>query len=511
MQCYAASSFLNRRATVRKLLSLMIALALGLALLPGLASAQTGSYRTTFQIRNLSTTAQANVQVKFINQDGTVATTFSGPIPPGGSVNFFELTAAEAGSGWSGSPLGAIPAGFNGSVEILSDQPIVAVTNILQISGGAIRLGESYNGFNAGDTNFILPVLMRNNSGFNTWFSVQNTGASAAQVTINYTPAPGSGNGTAATEGPVTIPSGAARTFRQDTNANLSGGDPNGVFIGLAKVTSTQPVVVVVNQENAGSGQMLTYNGIGQSGAAPTLIAPLIQSNNGGFFTSIAVTNVGTATTNVTITYSPNVATGSGVCGTPNPFTVNNLAPNVGTNIIQIAGTPFSDPQFAGCRYIGSATITSSNGQNLVAVVNQLSVSSKNASSYEAFNPATATSKVIAPIAQSGTAFSSLQVYNAGTSPVSGVTITFSPNTTNEPNACPNPSVVTLPNIDAGASVTSIQLAGNFEGADPQFNGCRYVGSATVQGPPGSKLLAVVNQLAFTPGDALFSYNGFNE
>lgn len=490
---------------MRTLLSIMISLALGLALLPNLAFAQTGSYRTTFQIRNLSTTAPANVQVRFINQDGTIATTFSGPIPAGGSVNFFDLTAAEGGAGWTGNPVGAVPAGFNGSVEILSDQPIVAVTNILEISGGGIRLGESYSGFNAGDTNFILPVLMRNNSGFNTWFSVQNTGTSAAQVTIDYTPAPGSGNGTSATEGPVTIPAGAAKTFRQDTNASLSGGDQNGLFIGLAKVTSTQPVVVAVNQENASSGQLLTYNGIGQSSAAPTLIAPLLQSNNGGFFTSIAVTNVGTATTNVTINYSPNVATGAGVCPTPNPFTINNLAPNTGTNVIQINGTPFSDSQFSGCRYIGSATITSSNGQNLVAVVNQLSINSNNASSYEAFNPASATSKVIVPLAQSGTAFSSIQVYNAGTSSVSGVTVAFGPNTTNEANPCPNPNPVNLPNIAAGASVTLIQLAGSFEGADPQFNGCRYVGSATVQGPSGSKLVAVVNQLAFTSGDALFS------
>ncbi|MFQ3682369.1 hypothetical protein [Roseiflexus sp.] len=495
---------------MRKLFLVMLSLALGFAFLPSLAFAQTGSYRTTFQIRNLSTTAAANVQVRFINQDGTVATVFSGPIPAGGSVNFFDLTAAEGGTGWSGNPLATVPAGFNGSVEVLSDQPIVAVTNILQIAGGGIRLGESYSGFNSGDTTFFLPVLMRNNSGFNTWFNVQNVSSSPVQVTINYTPAPGSGNGTPATEGPVTIQSGAAKTFRQDTNAALSGGDPTGVFIGLAKVTSTGgPIVVTVNQENASSGQLLTYNGIGQSAAASTLVAPLLQSNNGGFFTSIAVTNVGTASTNVTITYSPNVATGSGVCPTPSPFTVNNLSPNVGTNIIQIAGNPFSDPQFSGCRYIGSATISSSNGQPLVAVVNQLSLTSKNSSSYEAFNPASATKEVIVPIAQSGTAFSSVQVYNAGSASTSA-TLSFTPNTATDANKCGNPNPVNIPNIPAGGSVTLIQLAGNFEGADPQFNGCRYIGSATVVGPDGAKLLAVVNQLAFGSGDSLFSYNGFN-
>lgn len=494
---------------MRKSLSLMI-LALSLALLPNLAFAQSGSYRTTFQIRNLSTTAQANVQVKFIDQNGNVVTTFSGPIPAGGSVNFFDLTASEGGAGWNGNPSSIVPTGFNGSVEILSDQPILAVTNILEIANNTIRLGESYSGFTAGDTNFILPVLMRNNSGFNTWFSVQNTGSTAAQVTINYTPAPGTGNGTAATEGPVSIPPGASKIFRQDTNSALSGGNENGVFIGLAKVTSTQPVVVIVNQENRGTGRILTYNGIAQSAAAPALIAPLIQSNNGGFFTSIAVTNVGSSATDVTITYSSNVATGPGTCSNLQPYTITNLPPNAGTNVIQIGGTAFSDPQFSGCRYIGSAKISSSNGQNLVAVVNQLSVSSNNASSYEAFNPASATSKVVVPIAQSGTAFSSIQVYNAGTASVN-VTVSFSPNTTNEPNPCSNPTPVTLSNIAAGTSATLIQLAGNFEGADPQFNGCRYVGSATVQGPSGSKIVAVVNQLAFTPGDALFSYNGFNE
>jgi hypothetical protein len=59
--------------------------------------------------------------------------------------------------------------------------------------------------------------------------------------------------------------------------------------------------------------------------------------------------------------------------------------------------------------------------------------------------------------------------------------------------------------IAAGQSLTTIQNASN-----PQFATCTYVGSATVTGPAGAKLFAIVNELGATGGDQLLTYSGFN-
>jgi hypothetical protein len=432
--------------------------------------------------------------VQFVNQDGTTATTQSGTIAANQSVTFFPL--GDPPSGFTGNP---VPTAFNGSVVISSNQPVAAITNILRSDFAA---GGSYNGFSSGDTNVTLPIIMKNNSGFNTYFNVQNLGSDDATVNIAYTPGL---SGSAASEPAATIKAGAAKTYTQADNTALGT-----TFIGIAKVTSTQPVAVTVNQD--GGALFLTYDGIAASKAATTSLQPLVMANNSGFFTGIGVTNVGGAATDVTITYSANTATGGTACaGTPPVKTFPDVAANAGVFSLQIGDVSLGgDPYFATCQYIGSAIVTAD--QNIVAVTNQLGASFSSA--YEGFNPADATASVKLPLLMSnnGGYFTGVQIQNAAASgtPAVAVSITFGPNTATGSSACATPTAVTG-TVAGGASFTKLQLAGGDQG-DPQFNGCTYVGSATVSGPAGSKLLAIVNELSLAGGgDTLLTYSGFNQ
>ena len=150
------------------------------------------------------------------------------------------------------------PSGFNGSVIIESTTQVVAIVNTLG-NGGAYF--ASTTGFSSGSTSINLPLLMKGNGGFDTWFNVQNTGSVSTDVTVTYSTNPPT------TEGPITILPGAAKSFFQDANASLPAG-----FVGSATVTSTagQQIVATVMQVGTGSTKaMLGYNSFGPGSPKP--------------------------------------------------------------------------------------------------------------------------------------------------------------------------------------------------------------------------------------------------
>ena len=193
---------------MKKILALILLLVLVSSVV---VSGQGITYDTGFQVQNLGT-AQANITVTYYNQDGSVAASVADTIAAGGSKTYYPLTA--------------VPDGFNGSVVITSDQPVAAIANEL---GNAGAYGASYAGFSAGATEVNLPLVMRNNGGFNTWFNVQNAGTADANVTVAYTPG---AHGSPYTE-MATIKPGAAHTFDQ---AGLTALGPR--FVGSPKVKS---------------------------------------------------------------------------------------------------------------------------------------------------------------------------------------------------------------------------------------------------------------------------------
>jgi len=493
---------------------LLMAALLALAFLPLTAAAQTTSTVETsgFQVQNLSN-SPANITVQYISAttQAQVATQ-TATIPAGGSLTFVPFSAP-------GYVQMSAPAGFRGSVVILSDQPIVAVTNIL---GANAALGDSYGGFTSGATSLNLPLIVRDNFGIDTSITVQNVGDTSATVNISYVPGIA---GNPATEPPFSLAPGASKTIFQKDNTALGSGAPG--FVGSATITATGNIVATVLQE--GNGQLTAYNAFPAGTGSPTVALPLVLGNNFGAYTGIQVLNAGTLPTTVTINFAPNTVTaptgGLTPCTTP-PQRQLSINPNQTGTLIQDAGNgnPPFDPFFNGCIYIGGATVTSNNNQPLFVIVNQVNSGSKDASSYAGFNPTTATNTVLAPLVAANNfgTFSGVQVQNVGTSTTS-VTITYGPNTFQGTppsgfSLCTTPTPRTT-TVQAGASFTFLQtyIAGQPTtglspiGSDSQFQSCMYVGSATITAGSGGKIAAIVNQISTGPAsnDKLFTYGAF--
>ncbi|MGA9347691.1 MAG: hypothetical protein WBW48_02650, partial [Anaerolineae bacterium] len=251
-------------------------------LLPTLVSAQGAgiTWNSGFQVQNLEN-AVASINIMYYDQTGAevIPGGVDDTIPALGSKTYYPIPHA-------------IGATFNGSVVISSDKQVVAIANLL--ASGTLSAGSATNSFSAGAMTMNLPLIMRGNAGFNTWFNVQNTGTSSTNVTVTYYPGSAGNSGVTET---ASIPAGAAHTFDQETKTALGT-----KFVGSALVTSnSQAIVATVEQAGTGSIKtLLGYNGF--TGGSTTVVAPLVMANNAGFFTGIQVQNVGTATTNVTVT-----------------------------------------------------------------------------------------------------------------------------------------------------------------------------------------------------------------
>jgi hypothetical protein len=472
---------------MRRIFQAIIMLMLTLA--PFGVSAQSSVTSSGFQVQNLNDSQPANIVITYYNADGSVNATQNQQILAGAALTFFN--------GAGGTVAMSATAGFRGSVVISSDQPIAAITNLI---GSGV--GESYGGFSAGSQNVSVPLITRNNFGVSTVLTIQNTGSASTSVTVNYTPGVA---GTAGTD-TATIPAGASVSFDQASNTALGTR-----FVGSAAVVAATggSVVAIVNQQ--GNSQLLTYNAF--TGGGTSIAVPLLVANNFGGLTGLQIQNTGSASADVTVTYSANsvstASAGQTVCGTPPAKTVT-IPANSSTTLIQAGGAAAEgfDAFFATCRYVGGATITSA--QPLVAIVNQ--VAGGSASSYESFSTAAATATVKVPLAMANNfgAFTGIQVQNVGSASTT-VTVTYGPNTVTGTGTCGTPTAATA-TVGANASFTFIQAGGAAaDGFDAQFASCRYVGSATITGGTGSKVVAIVNQASSGSGDTLFTFNAFNQ
>jgi hypothetical protein len=465
---------------------LILALALaGFGASSAFAQAGLTNLLSGMQVYNQGT-ATANIVITIYDSTGAVLGSISDTITAANSKTYFPITG------------GGLPASFSGAAVISSDQPMAAIANTITSD---FNYGDSTSSFASGSTSFNLPLVMCNNSGFNTFFSVQNAGSAPANITIQYKPA---SIGVAGSE-TATINPGASKTFDQKVgsstkNCSTLGSGANTAFVGSAVVTSNEPVVASVMEANTTSFKVLLgFNGF--TGGSTTVNIPLVMANNSGFYTGLQIQNVGTAATVATVTYSANTAGAF----TPTNETCN-LAAGASCSLIQNAG------QWTG-KYIGAATITSS-GQPLVAITNQISAGSASmgpfGSASEGFDPNLATTNVTAPLLYSNNSgyYSAIQFQNVGTGACTA-TMTYGQNTASGETWVPSAENFTLA---VGNSKTIIQNgASPANGSVNTFTGHKYIGSGEAAGTgAGCKLVAIVNQLNPTTGDKFFTYDAFN-
>jgi hypothetical protein len=457
-------------------------------------------YSSAYQIQNLENVA-ATVQIQYYDQTaGTLSASGSISVPANGSKTIFPFTTGTFGDNITG------PATFNGSAVLSSDRQIAAILNT-QTSSSPFY-GAATDGFSQGATSISLPLIACNNSGFDTWFNIQNTGSAAANVTVTYVP--GSSGATGQTDTAAIQPN-AAKTFHQATGspfgtktcAQLAGAD--GRFVGSAQITSNQPVVASVMFLGTGGGKTLQgYNGF--TAGADQVNLPLIMANNSSFYTAIQVQNAGDASTNVTIDF------GANTIGSGNPVDETfALAAGEAKTLIQLGPVSAFSPSnnwTAVGQYVSGATITQSGNEPLVAIVNQNSTASTSlGSAYEGFSPTGATTTINLPlVAANNSGFLTgiqIQALQDGTN----VTIDYSTNTGSGSLTEPVNDTFTL---NAGGSKTLIQAGapGPLSGLNNWATAGQYVGSATVTA--NNPVIAIVNFNGPASGDTFFTYTGFN-
>jgi hypothetical protein len=437
----------------------VLALVLMLAPVTQVNAQQGVDWTTGFQVQNLGTTT-ATAEIVLYNQDGTPAATISGEsIPANGSKTYF--------------PVPNVSEGFQGSAVISADQPVAAILNILGNSGSSPYYSEAATGITEGATTVNLPLILRGNSGFNTWFAVQNAGSAAANVTVEFT-AGGAGN--SFTTSPVSIEPGASQIFDQSVQSQLGA-----LFVGSAKVTSTEPLAVVVNQVGTGAlNTQFTYSGF--PAGSDSIALPLVQQGNSGFISGISIQNVGSVAADVTVDYGTNLVPG----GASLPNDTVTLQAGESTVFLKDGAD----------RYVGSAVIsTGAADQQVVAIVNQSSPTSGTA--YEGLDQSTTpTNRASLPllVSQNAGFNTGVQCRNVGSSATT-ITLTYS----DFNGFTPSPAEET--NVAAGGTA-------NFQ----QNFGQQYVGSGVVTTSPSSNVVCIVNQLndGTIGGDAFLTYNGIN-
>ena len=488
------NNFPGKYKKMKKLVIISVYLLIAiLARYPSTAASQSITYRTGFQLQNLSDTETAVITITYINPDGTTYTSIQDTIPANSAQTYFplhNLPSNHQNETITADPsLGTnslyfpfqVSANFDGAIIVTANQPLAGITNIL---GDGLDYGASYEGFNIGSETVNLPLIMKSGSGFHTKFSVQNTGSEPTNVTITYSDAN-------CPETITTLQPGAAARIDQSTNACLSGG-----YVGAATLTADPNQSIVATVLEVGPDTLFAYNGFTTGSPNPAI--PLISFNGSGFITGIQLQNTGTSPTDVTLNYNPipGVGIACSETKTVNPgqsatfalyaFTFPN-DPNPGTN----------DCSF-GAMFVGSGLFTQTGNEPLVAISNQLNIAAGKGASFNGFNPTIATSTLVMPLLMDRNSgfWTGFNIQNVGQAPAT-ITCTFTQTNGN------NHTTATSPELQPGAAWNYLQI---------NQLGENWIGSATCTGGVDSQILGIVNELQNNaPGDQFFAYTAFNK
>jgi hypothetical protein len=387
----------------------------------------------------------ASGTLRFLNEAGAQVATYPFSLTTVGSLRLDPRTIV------------GLPDGFAGSVDIQSTQPVTA--SVTEVREGSDTL--AYAGASAGSERISVPLLFKGYNGWDSTLSIQNLSDSPAPVTVAYHR--GDSTGAPWTE-TVTVPARTSVTLAQATNASLPAG-----FVGSAIVTgpSGASLTAVVNTIHA-SGSGASYESV--TAGSAQLNAPLLFKEASGWNTGLQVQNVGSSNTQVTVTYSASNSAGQ---WREQAF----IAPGASLTFYQPANAQLPNG------FVGSAVVTSNNGQPLVGIVNEVNAARGIAMAYVAFGGGA--SMITAPnMARNSDGWSTgLQVQNLGADPTN-ITLLL------QDGGGVLLDSFTESNVPAGASRTFYLPA---MGRVP--DGWR--GSGTVISSTGAPLGAIVNETRY--------------
>jgi hypothetical protein len=461
--------------------AMLLALAVMLALVPsGVSFAQSPAYNTQFTTsityQNVGSAA-SEVSLNFYVENTAEAIPVSQPdLPAGAGTSIFVGSLSE------------IDASFQGSAVLASSQPIVATLVQVPQNSTTVKNRPLSNGFDGsqGQNTFLVPTTLKQRFNTNTVFSVQNVGSAPVTGTVKFYNADAAGALTH-TENITNLPAGSAQYF----DLNNIGAIPAN-FNGSAVIEVNGPVVASALELGTGGSNInaaSSFEGV-PNGGSPVYMATALCQSFGGT-TSYAVQNTGAAAADVTVTYS------NGTTATK----------NVG---------PGAKASFVGCDslsagFSGSATITS--GQPIVAI-GKVFGSTASAAYSTAFAGATAGADTIALpyVRWSQTQFETgarqrafIAIQNVGPAAVTGVTVNYRNSSGNIVCSDTIDSIAPGAKANSNPFIDSAAACAEF-GYNPDGT---FGGGATIEGPDGSQLVAIVRiQSKFNGVQVAEDYNG---
>lgn len=465
----------------RKSFLLIFSMVLVAVVAVGVISAQGppgGGYWFGATHQNVGTSNAAIVVEAFDSQSSATYTYSPAPLAPGASINVGP------------SDIPGLPDGFVGSIVTSSDQPLAALVNVTNrpagvfgVSGG--KAAAIYSGVDGPKTSTELSFPLAKYNAFNktTTFYLQNAGAGAATISVEFKVAGNTYNYTSPSVNPgqmVAIDPGLASV------------PPGNSAIGSMTATSAQPMagVVMEHQHSATVGTVLQ----GSSGLAPseldqTIYCPTYKQSFFGRKSGIQVQNAHTSAQDIDLTFVTST-------GTTHNSTISNLAPGASATIIDDPNVPANT--------LSSVTIEGTSG-NIAAIVNESELPLVNpyqtSTTYNCQGASTATTNVAYPAYKEGFfgRTSALQVQNVGNASATNVVLTYADDkgnvrTTNAQTIAPGASglylcVSSTSGLWSGASLATGTLSGVTISSD-------------------QPIIAVVNEASWTSTNPCLANNG---
>lgn len=444
-------------------MSIVLVVILSLVLVQAVSAdtpAPGGPFSTAFRVQNLASSTASCTFTLYDAAGVDQHTSSPASINPGDSL--FVYTPS----------IGGLAAGMYSAV-VSCDQQVAAVTNFSDADSGA-----SHQGINTPGTTWYAPGIYDNFYNFYTTIIAQNTTGSTVDMTVEIYEA---GNPSpVATQTASSVPAFASVSFEQEGLAGLSTNSPYS-----ARITATGDIAPVVDiyGRSGVDNQLYSYNPL-PSGST-TAYAPVLMNNYYGYNTAMVIQNIGTATTDVTVTYS----------------TTDTQTQAVAANSSWSIYTPgVSGLPSGNSTGLFSATVTStdagSGAQDIIVLVNE-SNGYNRAASYIGFS--SGSDEVRAPIVMR-------RYYDYNTSVTCQV-------------ISGGPATMTIEYFSGGSSdgtttsgsVATGQTALFYQPSDSNLSD-GYIGSAVITS--AADIACIVNEdqnegsLATTVMDQLFSYEG---
>jgi len=313
-----------------------------------------GPFSSAFRVQNLDPSADAKCSYKFYDANGVEEySSAEATVAPGDSLYVYVpgLTGLDAGS-------------YSGLVSC--DKVVAAVSNFSDLNSGA-----SHSAISSPGVKWYAPGIYDNYYNYYSNVVAQNATASPVDITLKiFEP----GNSTPVkTETKTGVAGYASVSFEQENLPEL--GD-NKFYSAVIEGTGSIAPIVNIYGRGTALDQLYSYNPF-VSGSTKAY-APVIMNNYYGYDSALVIQNIDTTNADVTVTYTD---------GSSTNYTI-------GPGAAESIHTPSASGLPAGNTLYG-ATVESTNGKNIVVLVNE-SNGYNRAASYSGF--ADGSTDVRAPI-----------------------------------------------------------------------------------------------------------------